>query len=366
MHRPSCMGLLVLCPVLVFGLSGCASHVLAKLAVDAPNQRQQPRIVRDADFATRVNAVYQDTWRVRVGPPAAELAVAIIEPGHYNLQHRIERQERDGRVRLIPRLGWTPPDRSKPGLAEPRGTILLLHGYRDAKEDMLHWGLYLAECGFRSVLVDFRGHGQSSGDKIGFGAFEAADLSQVLDDLDSRSMVHGKLGVLGISYGASTALLLASRDTRVATVVALEPYSDGAKAVVEFAHGVAPQQAARFSPATFSAAVTRASRIGRFSWSDTNVITAMSRVSQPVLFYHGAKDTWLSPENSRALSAKAAAGSRLVVLEHDNHLILSFRLQPIAEEVEAWLIQQLIHTPEHVEATTGSPPEVPEPRPQKG
>lgn len=327
------------------GLSGCASQMLAKIAVDAPNRESVPPLLRNSTFVELVQKTYAQTWQVEVGPPAARLAVAVVEPADYTFKHRLWYDEKDGRARLRYNLTWEPPAKNDgTNRIEPKGTVLLLHGYRDSKENVLHWGLFLAEHGYRCVLVDLRGHGASSGERIGFGAFEAADLSRVLDDVYARGLARGPVGVLGISYGASTALLLASRDERVATVVSLEPYSEGDKAVVEFAHGVAPVRAARISPQTFAAGVKRAARRAQFTWEQTSVLAAMPRVRQPVLFFHGAKDTWLSPEHSRALFARAAEGSRLVILPEDTHLSLAIRLQPIADEVQVWFAQHLVRS----------------------
>jgi pimeloyl-ACP methyl ester carboxylesterase len=165
----------------------------------------------------------------------------------------------------------------------------------------------------------------------------------VLDELQRRKLMDDQIGVLGVSYGASMSLLLAAQDKRVATIVALEPFSDAAKAVVEFAHGISPGQAAKISQSTFAAAVTKAAHRGNFSWSTGDVLAAMDHVTAPILFYHGAKDSWLSPENSRRLFAKAPAASRLVILPDDDHLLLSMRLGSIVPEVTEWFGSKLAH-----------------------
>lgn len=336
--------------VAALALSGCVSGMLATMAVTAPNQERAPRAVRDVAFGRRVDALYTRAWRVKVGPPAAELAVAVLEPGNYSFNYQVEQKQDDhGHKWLAPKFDWTVP--AQPAATPPKGTVLVLHGYRDAKENMLHWAIVLAEFGYRTVLVDLRGHGRSTGDVIGYGAFEAKDLVQVVDDLARRGLLTGKLGLIGVSYGASTGLLLAARDARIATVVALEPFSNARDAVVEFAHGVAPKEAARISDATFAAAVARAEKQGNFSWADGDVLAAMPRVKVPVLFYHGAKDRWLSPENSRRLFAAAPAGSRIGILENDDHLVLSFRLSPIAHDVRQWFGR---HLAEVVAASEGT------------
>lgn len=314
--------------------SGCVSSILAKRAVKAPNLQNVPRVVRDAGFREPRDKWYAQQWKLSVGPPAAELSVAVIEPGDYQGFYNIEVKQNDkGHRWLEPTLRWTMPARTRLAV---RGTVLLLHGYMDSKEDVLHWALYLAERGYRCVLVDFRGHGRSTGKWIGFGAFEARDLSQVLDDLEKRSLLVGRAGVLGVSYGGSTAILLAARDPRVGAVVALEPYSSAETAIVEFAHGVAPQLASKISRATFASAVAKAPKVGGFSWGDADVAAAAERVTVPVLLIHGAKDTWISVRNSETLLAKLGGKKALKILPEDGHLLLSMRLAPIHEDVLAW------------------------------
>ena len=338
---------LLILAIAPFAFSGCVSSVLATIAIKAPNQQQVPAAVRDKRYAELFDALYSQTFRVPVGPPQAELAVAVIEPGNYHFNYAVELRHTPNRWNwLEPKFEWTLPDRSNgAAVVSAKGTLLILHGYRDAKENIAHWALCLAEAGYRCVLVDLRGHGRSTGDSIGFGAFETHDLARVLDELQKKGLASERVGLLGVSYGASMGLLLAAKDQRVGAVVALEPFSDAAKAVVEFAHGVAPQQAAKISDRDFASAVEKAARRGKFSWSDGDVLAAMKNVSVPVLFYHGAKDRWLSPDNSRILQAAAKGPSRLVILDDDDHISLSMRLGSIAPEVRDWFDRYLAVTP---------------------
>lgn len=341
MHRGRVFRLLVL-SVAALLLSGCVSSILATRAVKAPNQQRPPRVVRDAAYARHVDQLYTQAWRVKVGPPAAAISVAVLEPGDYKFRYAIElKQNEQGHKWLAPKFDWTVPDRTAAAPLTSKGTLLLLHGYMDSKENVLHWALALAEAGYRCVLMDFRGQGRSTGDVISFGAFEVRDLGQVLDDLQQRGLAPGKIGVLGVSYGASMSLLLAARDPRVGAIVALEPFSNAETAVVEFAHGVAPKEAAKISEGTFKAGVAGAARRGKFSWAEGDVLAAMERVKAPVLFYHGAKDRWLSPDNSRRLVAKAPSGSKLVILPDDDHILLSMRLGSIVPDVRAWFDRNL-------------------------
>ena len=77
--------------------------------------------------------------------------------------------------------------------------------------------------GFALVLL-LVPHGHSTGEWLTYGPREAEDLSQVIDELDRRKLLEGRLGVYGISYGATTAIHLAAIDPRVEAVVAVAPF----------------------------------------------------------------------------------------------------------------------------------------------
>jgi pimeloyl-ACP methyl ester carboxylesterase len=213
------------------------------------------------------------------------------------------------------------------------------------KESMLPWALYFAQQHYRVVLVDLRGHGRSSGSRIGFGAWEADDLMKVTDELERRGLLAGKLGVFGVSYGAAVGIQWAARDPRVATLVVLAPFSDAQTAIPDFARGFDPRAAGKLSIATFAAAGSKAAPLAGFQWSDVNVVEAIRRVQAPVLFFHGQNDTWVLPSHSEVLYLAAAKGSRRVVMPDDNHISLQLRVDLIAPEAQQWLDERLNDAP---------------------
>jgi pimeloyl-ACP methyl ester carboxylesterase len=319
--------------------SGCVTEgMLAKRVVRAPNQQSVPKTLRQAATMT---PRFLSNWRVPVGPPAAELAVAVLEPGDYHLKYDLREDSAPGspdsrmmhlnfHVNLARK-----PDAGRP-VVPPKGTLVLLHGIMMNKESMLMpWGAYFAENGYRVVIVDLRGHGGSTGDWIGYGAWEGADLRKVADELQRRGLMTDRVGVFGISYGATMALHWAAQDSRVAAIVALAPFSDPRQAIGEFAHGIAPRMAASIGDAKFAAAEERAAALAGFNWAATDVPGAMRKVRAPVLFFHGSVDTWILPAHSEQLFLIAPKGSRRELLL-DNHLTLSLRLDPIGAQALAW------------------------------
>jgi pimeloyl-ACP methyl ester carboxylesterase len=69
------------------------------------------------------------------------------------------------------------------------------------------------------VLVDAVGHGASPGKWLSYGVFDAPALSQLLD---RAGLGTAPTGVMGISYGAATAIEWAGSEPRVAARVAVE------------------------------------------------------------------------------------------------------------------------------------------------
>ena len=333
-------------------VSGCVSQMLTKAIVQAPNRRDVPWLLRpeNASVLAHNDQLYRHSWRLPVGPPDAELAVAVIEPGNYRLAHSIKTGERiNGRAPVWPQSDWQLPADPLPGLDAPKGTLLILHGYHDCKENMIHWALYLAQHGYRSVLVDLRGHGRSTGDWIGYGAFEVDDLRKVIDDLAARKLISGPIGVVGLSYGASVGLQLAGQDERVGAAVAIEPFSNSRTAVVEFARGVVPQYVGGWTQADFDHAEDQAARRGRFSWEATDILGAVQRTHAPILYAVAAGDRWISPENSKRLADQTHSPHALLTVNFDNpggieqHVLLSWILDPIAPAVARWLDGVLLH-----------------------
>ncbi len=320
---------------------GCVTSVLASRLVTAPNRQGSASILNNPKTAEQFDKTYAQAWMVPVGPPPARLSVAAIEPGDYKLKHNLEAKiSADGSGSFTYSMNWVFRPADAPVIA-PKGTIVLLHGILVSKEYMIHWALDLAQRGYRTILVDLRGHGRSTGRWITFGAVESHDLKLVLDDLQKRGLAGDRVGVLGISYGAVVGLEWAAQDARVATVVALEPYSNARQAIIEFSRGYYAGQVKGVTNAQFETAEAKAARMAGFAWDDADVLCRVRQLRVPVLFYHGAADAWIPPVHSERLLDAAPKGSRRVVLPNENHLTLAVRLDPMAPEVAAWFQEHL-------------------------
>jgi pimeloyl-ACP methyl ester carboxylesterase len=231
---------------------------------------------------------------------------------------------------------WRPAGQVVRTSAPPLGTVVLLHGYLQNKNYVVPWAIRLAEAGYRCAVVDLRGHGASTGKHISFGAFEARDISRVIDDLGRRGWDVSHVRLFGVSYGASIALLTAGNDSRVTSVVAFEPFASAEKAVPELMRAAFAKDAAGISDRQFAAAYIKEAKIARFQWSDADIPRALARTRAPVLFLHGEADMWLSPDHSRQLVRLAPPGSRLILVPRDNHVSLPLQIEPFEKDVLGW------------------------------
>jgi fermentation-respiration switch protein FrsA (DUF1100 family) len=173
----------------------------------------------------------------------------------------------------------------------PRGRILLCHGYYASRGQALAIADGLRQRGFEALLMELRGHGDRPG-PCTLGAREAGDALIALAWARSRPGAAAvPCGVLGLSMGAAVVCQAAARDAEISAVVADSPY-------------------ARFFP------VLRQSIRERYSWAGLclswltwwavqavlrrrlapmDPVTLARRLRQPMLAIQGGEDRRVAP-----------------------------------------------------------------------
>jgi amino acid adenylation domain-containing protein len=121
--------------------------------------------------------------------------------------------------------GWYLPSHN-------RSAIILAHGHGTSRRQLLPEARILARHGYGVLLFDWRGHGESEGDRVTWGDLERLDLEAAVDfacarpDLDPRH-----IGALGFSMGGVVAAEVAAADRRLAAVVIEAAYPSLEEAV---------------------------------------------------------------------------------------------------------------------------------------
>lgn len=288
---------------------------------------------------------------VEVGPPPARLWVGRVAPGDY--QSRVSSTNHLEGRRPVLRFSMSAvfPPRPRAGqaatVATPagaptalpvsstpaRGTVFFLHGYGVDSLSMLPWAVTVAEAGYLGVLVDLRGHGESTGRRIGFGTYEVKDLEQVLDYLTAQGKSDGAVAVMGESFGAALALRWAATDPRIAAAIALAPYAELEPAVL----GVREDYASWMPRRWVRGAARRLPEMLGVppATLDTSFVTA--GLETPALLIAAGNDSIAPPPAVGRLARSYAGPVKYVVLPYAHHESLPYHFNELRELVLEWL-----------------------------
>jgi fermentation-respiration switch protein FrsA (DUF1100 family) len=217
------------------------------------------------------------------------------------------------------------------------GAVLLLHGVRGSRLQMLARARWLQQAGVASLLVDLPAHGESSGERIGFGRLEAPAVDAALAWLRGR-LPQERIGAIGASLGGAS-LLFAKRQPELDALVIESVYPT----IDEAVHNRLAQRLGNF-PAQALAPLLLAQipwRLGLRA-DELRPVDAIRTLAAPVLVASGADDAhtpW--PETERLY---AAARMPKVVWRVDGaaHVDLhAFAPEAYQARIGAWLLPHL-------------------------
>lgn len=106
-------------------------------------------------------------------------------------------------------------------------TVILVHGFKGNRVQMLPWARYLYAAGYNVLLYDSRGCGESAGWAFGVGASEPADIVGAVRYLQHTPDLKARqFAALGVSLGAGDVVLAAAREPALRAVIADSPWAD--------------------------------------------------------------------------------------------------------------------------------------------
>lgn len=268
------------------------------------------------------------------------------DPGAYRLDYAY-RPDGTAHGRMRFELAASAPVRYR---GDPRGTVVLLHGWMMDGGSLLPWSLQLAEAGYRTITLDLRNHGRSGAAPSGYGLREAQDVADAVAALRARGEVVGPLHLVGVSYGAATAIFSArALGMQVDNVVALESFDNAGGAIRDMVPHMlsrpAESMAQAFShrllrlqlgEAALDRAIAAASTTLRLPLDHVDVSAALAQVPACVLLLHGRLDRHVPVAHGRALAA-AAPNARYLEVADEDHISLPMRLDRLAPTVIDWL-----------------------------
>jgi pimeloyl-ACP methyl ester carboxylesterase len=327
---------LLLIAVMVTG-AGCGAFVARRIA-QAPNTYPDwiaptARVTLDfsAGFLTNFPSHYLD-----IGPPPARLRYRVIEPADYHMETTSSNWIEHGEQQFTFTFKANLPADTNRWTGNPRGTVILLHGWGVAQFAMAPWALRLAEEGWRCVLVDLRGHGKSTGKRIYFGLRETNDLTELLNQLDHDGKLTGPVMAVGESYGAVIALRWAGAEPRLRAVVAINPYASLSNAVMN----IGRDYAGWVPGALLRAGMKKLPVLLDVEPAELDTTTVLARHPVQALFFAAPGDKVSPVEEVQKDYALASPGSLLIVVPGATHESLTYFFGDLAPPIVAWLAKQ--------------------------
>lgn len=243
--------------------------------------------------------------------PALSLPAELAQRG----AQRLETSTRAGEATVV---SWLIEPQRQP----PRGSVVLLHGVRQDRRSLSALGAAFSDAGYRSILLDLPGHGESSGRYLTYGSAEPADVSAVLDDVEAGGAALGPVGAFGFSYGAAVALDLGARDPRVCAVVAAAPFSSLREVLGDYRAKYLPAALNVLPESWFEAALRDAAWLAAFDLEASSPLRWVQGSPARQLLIHGTADSQVPLRHSVALSSVAGTRAELRSIPGAEHYSL--------------------------------------------
>jgi len=204
--------------------------------------------------------------------------------------------------------GWLIPGR------KGAGAVVLMHGFRGDRRQMLARASFLSEAGYGVLLFDFQAHGESPGKQITIGYLESRDAQDAVEFMKKNNYGE-KLGVIGLSMGGAAAIL-ASPALEVEAIVLEAVYPDIERAVANRMERYLGAWARGLGRLLIMQLPWRAG----IEKEALRPIDRVGAIKAPKLFIAGAKDQHTKLDESREIFAAASEPKELWVVEAAAHV----------------------------------------------
>ena len=195
---------------------------------------------------------------------------------------------------------------------------LLIHGYRGWGERDLSGGVdRCRRLVHNALVVDHRGSNTSDGKVITFGILESRDCERWVDYIIKEINPDAKIIITGISMGASTVMIMASRPLPKNVVGALADC--GFTSAEDIIKKVLRDM--KLPPKPIYPFVRLGARLyGGFDLEETSSIASMRECRLPIIFFHGDADDYVPYEMSvKNYEACISEQKRLVNISGAGH-----------------------------------------------
>lgn len=192
--------------------------------------------------------------------------------------------------RGVPLEGWLVPQ------VAARGTVVLFHGHAASKDSQLREAKVFHDMGLSAFLVDFHGSGGSAGNETSIGFYEAQDVTKAFE-YARRLPESGPVILYGASMGAAAVLKGVADDRLDPAGLILECPFDSLIGTVR--HRFTSRGVPSFPLADLL--VFWGGIQGGFSGFQYRPVESASHIERPTLLMNGDRDSWVRPDEARAI-----------------------------------------------------------------
>ncbi|HKS40939.1 MAG TPA: alpha/beta fold hydrolase, partial [Blastocatellia bacterium] len=198
-------------------------------------------------------------------------------------------------------------------------TIIVLHGVKKNRTDVLRAGLALRQAGFNVLIFDGRAHGSSEGRYVTYGFFERRDVEAAIEWLVSEKKIdRTRVGLAGESMGAAIALQVAAHNDWIRAVWADSPFASLRRVSEEFLRRVTHLPGAVLNPVVWTT-LQVANYRGRFDVRAVDPLALAAQIKCPVSLVHGTADQLIATAHSQNIFDALAGDKELWFVEGARH-----------------------------------------------
>lgn len=178
-----------------------------------------------------------------------------------------------------------------PAARKTNKTMVVAHGYMNDKEDMANYIRMFHTMGYNVLAPDDRGHGASQGNYAGYGWPDRLDYVKWIKQVVAKNGPQAQINLFGVSMGGATVMFVSGEKLprQVKAIIEDCGYSsihDELAYELKELFGLPP------FPLINTVNIVAQIKAG-YNFDQGDAPTALKKNTRPMMFIHGAKDTFV-------------------------------------------------------------------------
>lgn len=193
--------------------------------------------------------------------------------------------------------------------------MIMIHGYRSDGSSIISPIKKMYKCGYNLLIPDLRGHGESEGDYIGMGWDDRKDIIQWIDYILSIDP-QASIILYGVSMGGATVMNVSGEKLphQVKAIIEDCGYTSAWDVIKTHTDMSEFQSEIALRMASFVTMIKAGYRL-----EDVQPIEQVKKSQTPILFIHGAQDSFIPVEMVKKLYNAASCPKEMLIITKGNH-----------------------------------------------